>query len=99
MDKNNLVEGMNFNGNHDMSFCDGCVYGKQHCTMYFQFPLCGGSRAKEMFGLVHTNLCGPMATFHGGANYFLTFIDDFSWKTFFYTMKTKFGMFDKLKVF
>ncbi len=53
---------MNFNGDHDLSFCDGCVYGKQHCTMYFQFPLHGGYYAKEMFGLVHTNLCGPMAT-------------------------------------
>ncbi len=33
------------------------------------------------------------------AKYFLTFIDDSSRKTFFYTMKTKFGVFDKLKVF
>jgi hypothetical protein len=40
-----------------------------------------------------------MATSHGGAKYFLTFIDDFSKKTLFYTMKTKFGVFDKLKIF
>jgi hypothetical protein len=40
-----------------------------------------------------------MATSHGGAKYFLTFIDDFSRKKLFYTMKTKFGVFDKLKVF
>jgi hypothetical protein len=58
----------------------------------------GGSHAKEMFGLVHTNLCGPIATSHGGAKYFLTFIDDFSWKTFLYTTKIKFAMLDKLKV-
>jgi hypothetical protein len=31
--------------------------------------------------------------------FFFTFIDYFSYKTFFYTMKTKFGVFDKLKVF
>ncbi len=97
MDKSNLVEGMNFNGDY-MSFCDGFVYGKQHCMMYFQFPLCGGPCAKEMFGVVHTNLCDPMATSHGGAKYFLTFIVDFSWKTFLYTMKIEFGMLDKLKV-
>jgi hypothetical protein len=66
--------------------------------MYFQFSLRGGSHAKEMFRLVHTNLCGPMATSHGGAKYVLTFIDDFSWKTFLYTMKIKFAMLDKLKV-
>ncbi len=40
-----------------------------------------------------------MATSHGKAKYFLTFINDFSRKTLFYTMKTKFGVFDKLKVF
>jgi hypothetical protein len=40
------------------------------------------------------------ATSHGGAKYFLTFIDDFSRKTFFQTgMKLKFHVLDKLKVF
>jgi len=39
-----------------------------------------------------------MTTSHGGAKYFLTFIDDFFRKTFLYTMKTKFGVLDKLKV-
>jgi hypothetical protein len=41
-----------------------------------------------------------MATiFHGGAKYFLTFIDDFFRKTFLYTMKIKFGVLNKLNVF
>jgi hypothetical protein len=59
MEKNNLVEGMDLNGDHDLNFCDGCVYGKHHYTL---FPLNEGSHAKEIIGLVHTNLCGPMAT-------------------------------------
>jgi hypothetical protein len=54
---------------------------------------------KGIFGCLHIDLCGPLATSHGGAKYFLTFIDDFSRKTLFYTMKTKFGVFDKLKIF
>jgi hypothetical protein len=37
-------------------------------------------------------------TFHGGAKHFLTFTDDFFRKTFFNTMKTKFGVLDNLKV-
>ncbi len=37
-------------------------------------------------------------TFHGGAKYFLAFIDDFFRKTFFNTMKTKFGVLDNLMV-
>jgi hypothetical protein len=69
MDKNNLVEGMDFNGDHDLNFCDRCVYGKHHNT---PFLLSGGFYAKEILRLVHTNLCGPMATtFHGRAKYFL----------------------------
>jgi hypothetical protein len=40
-----------------------------------------------------------MATFHGGVKYFLIIIDDFSMKTFFCTMKTKFDVTGKLKVF
>ncbi len=44
----------------------------------------GDYHAKETIGLVHTNLCGPIArTFHGGAKYFK--------ETFYYTIKTKFG--------
>jgi hypothetical protein len=78
---------MDLNGNHDLSFCDGCVYGKH----YISFPLSEGFHAKEICRLVHINLCGPMAiTFHGRAKYFLTFIDDFSEKTCLYTMETKF---------
>jgi hypothetical protein len=38
-------------------------------------------------------------TFHGKAKYFLTFIDDLFRKTYIYTMKIKFRVLDKLKVF
>jgi hypothetical protein len=67
MGKINLIEGMDLNGDHDLSFCDGCAYGKHHLT---PFPLNGGSHAKEIIGLVHINLCGPMVTFHGKQNIF-----------------------------
>jgi hypothetical protein len=52
MERNNLVEGMDLNGIHDLSFHDGCVYGKHRCT---PFPLIVGFHAKEILGLVHTN--------------------------------------------
>jgi hypothetical protein len=65
---------MDLNGNHDLSFCDGCGHGKHHHT---PFPLSGGSCAKEILILVHTYLCGSMATSHGGAKHLKTFIDDF----------------------
>ncbi len=60
----------------------------------------GGSCAKDFFEFVHTYLCSLMATTsHWKAKYFLTFIDNLSKRTLFYTMKTKFGVFDKFKVF
>jgi hypothetical protein len=96
MDRNNFTKGMDFNGNHDLNFYNGCVYGKHRCT---PFLLNEGSCAKETLGHVHRDLCGLMATSHGGAKYFKTFIDEFIKKTFFYTMKIKFGMFNKLKIF
>ncbi len=46
-----------------------------------------------------TQTCGPITTSHGGAKYFLTFINEFFGKTFLNTMKTKFIMLNKLKVF
>jgi hypothetical protein len=37
------------------------------------------------------------ATLHGGAQYFLTFIDDFSRKTHVYVLKAKGEVFEKFK--
>jgi hypothetical protein len=70
------------------------VHGKHHCT---PFPLNGGSHAKKIHGFMHMNLCGPMATSHGKVKYFLTFIDDFSKKTFFYTIKINLVCLTKLR--
>jgi hypothetical protein len=52
---------------------------------------------RKFLGLC-TQTCGPI-TSHGGAKYFLTFINEFIGKTFLNTMKTKFGVLNKLKVF
>ncbi len=87
---------MDLNGDHDLSFFDWCGHGKHHRT---PFPLSGGFRATKIPSLVHTYLNGSMATSHGGAKHFITFIDDFYRKVFFYMMKTKFGVLDKLNIF
>jgi hypothetical protein len=68
MDKNNVMEGMDINGDHDLNFYDRCEYGKHHCT---PFPLSGGFCAKKILKLVYTNLCDLMAASHGEAKYFL----------------------------
>jgi len=79
MEKNNFVESMDFNNDHDLNFYDRCVNRKHHHT---QFLLSGSSCAKEILGLVHIDLCGPMAISHGGVIYLQPFIDDFLGKHF-----------------
>jgi hypothetical protein len=80
MDRNNFIEGMDLNGNHDLNFYNGCVYGDHHHTL---FPLNGGSCAKEILGHVHRDLCGLMATSHGRAKYFLSSLMIFLGRHFF----------------
>jgi hypothetical protein len=48
--------------------------------------------------VVHTDVYEPIkTTSHGGAQYFLTFIDDFSRKTHVYLLKAKGEAFEKFK--
>ena len=57
-------------------------------------------RAKFSLELVHTNVCGPMnISSIGGNKYFLTFIDDFSRKTWIYLLKSKDEVFHCFKIF
>ncbi|GKA05015.1 retrotransposon protein, putative, ty1-copia subclass [Tanacetum coccineum] len=57
-------------------------------------------RAKDLLGLIHTDVCGPFKTVsREGANYFITFTDDFSRYGFVYLMKHKHEVFETFKVF
>jgi len=57
-------------------------------------------RAQAPLEIIHTNLCGKMKTpsLHNGY-YFLTFIDDFTKKTWIYLLKTKDEAFEYFKKF
>ena len=51
--------------------------------------------AKAPLEIVHSNLCGPMQTPSiGGSHYLLTFIDDYTRKTWVYLLKQKIEMFE-----
>ncbi|GJU27165.1 retrotransposon protein, putative, ty1-copia subclass [Tanacetum coccineum] len=57
-------------------------------------------RAKDILGLIHTNVCGPFRTVsREGAKYFITCTDDFSRYGFVYLMKHKHEVFETFKVF
>ena len=72
--------------------CKRCALGK---NVNKPFPS-SESRSKKIIDLVHSNVCGllPMKPL-GVFLYYVTFIDDFSRKTWIYFMNTKNEVFDK----
>ncbi|GJZ62862.1 retrotransposon protein, putative, ty1-copia subclass [Tanacetum coccineum] len=57
-------------------------------------------RAKDLLGLIHTNVCGPFRIVsRQGASYFITFTDDFSRYGYVYLLKHKHEVFETFKVF
>ncbi|GJY72376.1 retrotransposon protein, putative, ty1-copia subclass [Tanacetum coccineum] len=57
-------------------------------------------RAKDLLGLIHTDVCGPFKIMsRQGANYFVTFTDDFSRYGYVYLLKHKCEVFETFKVF
>ncbi len=99
LSKSNLVEGINIDKGEELNFCEGCVQGKQHRKTFLK----GGSYAKKMLELVHTNIWGPakIPSFCR-VRYFVSFIDNYSCKSFIYILKNKgqcVSKFQKFKVF
>ena len=85
--RDKLVDNFDFDASKDIDFCETCVEGKHHRS---QFKSNGATRAKEPLGLVHSDVCGKIGTRSlGGANYFLTFIDDKTHYVWVYVLKTK----------
>ena len=75
------------------SLCEGCILGKQHRE---SFPSGKNIREKASLEIVHSDLCGPMQTPSlANSHYILTFIDDFTRKTWVYFLKNKSEVFEK----
>ena len=71
--------------------CEGCVFGKQHRET---FPVENSYRACTPLEIMHSDICGTMHTSSiDGCNYFVTFIDDFTRKTWVYFIKHKYDAF------
>ena len=67
--------------------CVDCLARKQ-CDKDV-FRTCPPSRMKNMLDLVHTNVCSMDIRSLGGAQYFVTFIDDHTRKVWAFVLKTK----------
>ena len=57
-------------------------------------------KAKGILEIIHSNVCGPMSSKSlSGYEYYVSFIDDFSRKTWIYFMKNKDEVLSKFKEF
>jgi hypothetical protein len=76
--------------------CKGCAMGKYTTTT---FPN-SDSKTRGILDLIHLDICGPMSLVSlSGYEYYVTFIDDHSRKTWIYFMKTKDEVFSQFQEF
>jgi hypothetical protein len=76
--------------------CNGCAQGK---NIENPFPKLD-NKTEAVLELIHSNVCGPMPSSSiSGYVYYVSFIDDYSLKTWIYFLKTKDEVFSKFKEF
>ncbi|KAK9090791.1 hypothetical protein Sjap_023968 [Stephania japonica] len=78
-----------------LPFCEHCVTSKQHRLKFNT----SNSRSKAILELVHSDVWQAPVTSIGGANYFVSFIDDYSRRCWVYPIKRKADVFGIFKVF
>ena len=90
-----MVSGLNCNIKSDFyDVCDHCCNGKNHRT---PFPKNNFVKRKP-FELIHSDVCGKIDPIsNGGAQYFLTFIDEYSKYCWVYLLKSKDQVFEKFR--
>jgi hypothetical protein len=76
--------------------CKGCAHGK---NIKNPFPK-SESKVEGVLKLIHSDVYGPMpSTSLSGYVYYVSFIDDYSRKTWVYFLKSKDEVFGKFKEF
>ncbi|GJU45261.1 retrotransposon protein, putative, ty1-copia subclass [Tanacetum coccineum] len=83
---------------NDESFdiCISCISGKMARKPF----ACVSERADDLLGSIHSDVCGPFrTTSREGANYYVTFTDEFSRYGYVYLIKHKHEVFEMFKTF
>lgn len=76
--------------------CSGCALGKYTKTVFSS----NDSKVTRILDLVHSDVCGPISSVSlSGYEYYVTFIDDSSKKTWIYFKKTKSQVFNRFQEF
>lgn len=91
-----IVTGLlDFSTEHQ-ELCRGCTLGKYTKAS----SPSSEHRSSGILDLIHSDVCGPTSTLSlTGREYYVTFIDDFSRKTWIYFLKTKDEVFARSKEF
>jgi hypothetical protein len=76
--------------------CAPCQKGKQSRKTFSNLK---GTRALDIFDLLHSDLVDPLESSLGGSKWILTFINDFSRMAFTHFLKPKDQVFSKFKDF
>ena len=87
--KRNLLKGVK---TCKLDFCKYCVYGKQHRVSFKT----GSHTSKGVLDYTHSDVWGLVSS-HSDAQYFVSFIDDYSRKVWIYFMKHKSDVFSIFK--
>ena len=89
-----MTEQFDYDAKNSIGFCETCVRGKLHRSPFES----SRRRASEPLELVHSDVCGKMGDkSQGGAEYFLTFVDDHSPYAWVYPLKSKDQVFERFK--
>ena len=92
LSRGNLVEEFDYNASNDISFCEPCLKGKHRRS---QFPMHSEKKSQPL-ELVHSDVCGKLSSKSlGGAEYFVTFIDDNTRYVWVYVIKRKSDVFKR----
>jgi transposase InsO family protein len=90
--KRNLLTGIKL---CKLDFCKYCIMGKQ-CRVRFKTAT---HKTNGILDYVHSDILGPVRTsLKGGAQYFMSFIDDYSRKAWVYFLENKSEVFVKFKI-
>ncbi|KAK4313452.1 hypothetical protein Pmani_015209 [Petrolisthes manimaculis] len=93
--RDDLVDGLNFDVNKELEFCDACVKGKSKKS---PFPCNKVKPDREPLELIHSDVCGKFNEKSlSKGEYFLTFIDDATRYVWVYILKGKHEVFAKFK--
>jgi hypothetical protein len=82
-------------GDHK-GICNGCAQRKNIKNLFMKRD----NKTEGVLELIHSDVCGPMPSSSiRGYVYYVSFIDDYSRKTWIYFLKSKYDVFNKFKEF